>query len=910
MSDKELNKQRLKVVGDKAGHGPTRKLSAILHADVVGYSRMMGADERATHRNVQRHLNEISAKIRDHHGTVVHSVGDAILADFQTVTDALNAAIVIQNEGETGETEQGERIQFRIGVHLGEVIVDGDEIYGDGVNVAVRLEGLAEPGGICVSETVRSAAGTKLPIAFEFLGGQDLKNISEPCRAYRLVTARRNRNAVPPCPYPGMIPFGLSDAPYFYGRKDEIARMVQWLRRQRFLMVIGPSGSGKSSLVHAGLLPELESNRYFAEAPWLIRTMRPGANPLDALAESFGQRTAKLPIDALTIDSLIEAHPPARRLLLLIDQFEEVFTQVEREERSRFLTALQSLRRFDNCALILTLRADFYPDLMTSPLWPIDASQRIEIAPLRGQALREAIQRPAADVGIRIDERLVSQLLDDAADEPGVLPLLQETMRLLWDDVDNRMLPFNAYEQLRSVAHDAEGGPSGLAVAIAMKADATLAELSPNQQTIARRIFLRLIQFGEGRADTRRQQPVASLRSARDAAGDFDKTLEHLTDHRLLTRTGTLGAQPSTVDIAHEVLIRGWSRLQDWVWTRRDAEQTRRRLDDKAIEWVRLGQGTGGLLDRRALGEAERWLDSPDAGDLGVNETLLQLIQASRRSLVWRRIGMAASLLPVMALLGFLTWISLEGSYPVAALKVIVARLGFETLRNPEMVEVPGGSFMMGADPEDKEGQTSEYPQHLVAVPAFALGKFEVTFAEWDDCFAAGGCSHRPDDEGWGRGRRPVINVSWDDALEYVTWLGDLTGEPYRLPSEAEWEYALRAGGTTRYATGDVLTAADANFGVKDGRTVEVGSYPPNAFGLYDMHGNAMEWVMDRYSETYDGAPSDGSVWEDGLDTLQRVLRGGSWGALVEDPRAASRIGRPADNRNDDFGFRVAKSAP
>lgn len=888
---------------------PARKLAAILHADVVGYSRLMGEDEDATHRIVRHHCDAISAKVREHRGNVVHCIGDAVLADFATVTDALGAAVAIQHDPAIGATDTGPdpRVRFRVGVHLGEVIVDGDEIYGDGVNVAVRLEGLAEPGGICVSEAVRSAVGTKLPIAFEFLGDRNLKNIKQPSRAYRVVAANSDRDVAPPCPYPGMVPFGPADAPYFYGREVEIARMVQLLRRQRFMMVIGPSGSGKSSLVHAGLLPELENNRYFTTAHWLIRTMRPGAQPSDRLAETLGRNDGKTDIDSEVIDDLLGAHPPAEQLLLLVDQFEEVFTQAEREERLRFFATLQSVRQIENCALILTLRADFYPELMTSPLWPIDASQRVEVAPLRGETLREAIQRPAADVGVRIEERLVSQLLDDAADEPGVLPLLQETMRLLWDDVESRLLPFSAYERLRSVAHDKEGRPSGLAVAIAMKADAALAELSPSQQAIARRIFLRLVQFGEGRADTRRQQPVSSLHSADDAISAFESTLEHLTDHRLLTRSGGLDGHPPKVDIAHEALIRGWSRLQGWVSERRDAEQTRRRLEDRTSEWTRLGKKSGGLLDHTALAEAELWLDSVDASDLGIGAALLDLVEASRRSMRWRRIGLAASLAPVMALLGFITWISAEGSYPVTAVKFLAAKMGFGTLLKPEMVEISAGAFMMGPDPDDELGQAPEYPRHPVTVPAFAIGKYEVTFAEWDDCFAAGGCSHRPEDEGWGRDRRPEINVSWDDAQEYVTWLSGLTGETYRLPSEAEWEYALRAGTTTRYATGDALTAEDANFGVKDGQTKEVGTYPPNAFGLHDMHGNAMEWVWDRYSESYEGAPDDGSAWEDGLDTLQRVLRGGSWGALVENPRAAFRMGRAADNRNDDFGFRVAK---
>ncbi len=280
--------------------------------------------------------------------------------------------------------------------------------------------------------------------------------------------------------------------------------------------------------------------------------------------------------------------------------------------------------------MILTLRADFYPDLMNSYLWPVDASQRVEVAPLRGESLREAIERPAADVGVRIEDKLVGQLLADAADEPGALPLLQETMRLLWDDIEHRSLPYGAYVRLSRGAGEAGSSLSGLAVAIAMKADATLAELDQSKQAIARRIFLRLIQFGEGRADTRRQQPVAALRSVNDGAGEFEQTLEHLTTHRLLTRSGGHDNTPPAVDISHESLIDGWSRLQDWADERREAEQIRRRLESKASEWVRLGKGTGGLLDEVALPEAERWLGSADAADLGFDAALPELVSASQ----------------------------------------------------------------------------------------------------------------------------------------------------------------------------------------------------------------------------------------------------------------------------------------
>jgi WD40 repeat protein len=438
-----------------------------------------------------------------------------------------------------------------------------------------------------------------------------------------------------PCPYPGMVPFQPEDASRFHGREGEIAQMVGLLRHQRFMMVIGPSGSGKSSLVQAGLLPELARSRYFEEGFWLVRRMRPGPAPSDALARVFDSEATADGPDLESVDRLLAAHPPARRVLLLVDQFEETFTQAMHEEAGRFISALQGLRTRENLALVLTLRADFYPDLMTSYLWPVDASQRVEVAPLRGDALRESIVRPAADAGVQIEPSLVERLLADAANEPGVLPLLQETMRLLWDDIEGRVLPLAAYERLNRdpAAGTGRAGATGLAAAIAMKADATLAELTLEQQAIARRTFLRLVQFGEGRADTRRQQPLWALRAADDDPALFERTLEHLTDHRLLTFAGAGERESAVVDIAHESLITGWAQLREWTEERRETEQVRRRLEDKAAEWERLGRDTGGLLDKAELPEAERWLASADAKDLGYSEALPALVRNSQRAL-------------------------------------------------------------------------------------------------------------------------------------------------------------------------------------------------------------------------------------------------------------------------------------
>ena len=241
--------------------------------------------------------------------------------------------------------------------------------------------------------------------------------------------------------------------------------------------------------------------------------------------------------------------------------------------------------------------------------------------------------------------------------------------------------------------------------------------------------------------------------------------------------------------------------------------------------------------------------------------------------------------------------------------RFLALRAGGASAVAPEMVTLEGGTFTMGS-PKGEEGRDDdEGPQHEVPLATFAIGKHEVTFDEWDLCVADAGCAWT-DDDGWGRGRRPVINVSWDDAQAYVTWLSRETGQPYRLPSEGEWEYAARAKTTTRYSWGDdPPTPEQANFGRNVSKTTEVGSYPANPWGLYDMQGNVWEWVEDCYHDSYAGAPNNGSAWTKG-NCIRRVRRGGSWGNGPDDLRSASRDGFIHSFRNFGIGFRVAKDAP
>jgi|GEM_PF-6689788 len=231
----------------------------------------------------------------------------------------------------------------------------------------------------------------------------------------------------------------------------------------------------------------------------------------------------------------------------------------------------------------------------------------------------------------------------------------------------------------------------------------------------------------------------------------------------------------------------------------------------------------------------------------------------------------------------------------------------------PEMVVIPAGQFRMGDIPGD--GDDDELPLHSVSLKSFAMCRYEVTFDEYDR-FAEATFREPPDDEGWGRGKRPVINVSWHDAMAYLKWLSEQTGQAYDLPSESQWEYAARAGTNTKYWWGNSASHDYANYGtdyccdgLKKGKdrwkyTAPVGSFEANSFGLYDTVGNVWEWVADPDHDDYNGAPKDGRVWKEGKVGDSRLIRGGSWYNLPLYCRVTNRHHIHSDDELNRVGFR------
>ncbi|BDX06364.1 formylglycine-generating enzyme family protein [Planctobacterium marinum] len=235
------------------------------------------------------------------------------------------------------------------------------------------------------------------------------------------------------------------------------------------------------------------------------------------------------------------------------------------------------------------------------------------------------------------------------------------------------------------------------------------------------------------------------------------------------------------------------------------------------------------------------------------------------------------------------------------------------------MIAIPGGSFMMGSD----DGDSDEKPVHLVTIEPFKLMDTEVTLAMYQPCIDAGVCPDNQQEyagEDWGKGNLPVMNVSWNDITKkFIPWLNQQTGQSFRLATEAEWEYAARAGTQTPFSTGNCINSRQANYdgnydykncsakiGTYLREITPVKSYQPNAFGLYDMHGNVWEWVQDCWNDSYIGAPADGSAWLSG-DCDRVVFRGGAWLDAPLDLRSANRVGNSRTGRYDAIGFRLAQ---
>ncbi len=583
--------------------------------------------------------------------------------------------------------------------------------------------------------------------------------------------------------------------------------------------------------------------------------------------------------------------------------------------------------------LTLTVRSDSFREFETSKSMEGIETRVQNIRALPVHRFSSTIEQPAARYGVEIEPALIDALMDDAEGQDA-LPLLAFTLQRLWRQ-------YASEGCIRKAHYDAIGKLSGLIDDAAERALRGIDPLAPEtsaggriseaQNASAARVFVPgLAQLNERGAPIRRVAHLAAFDEEAKAL------LESFAKWRLVIKSD------DTVEVAHEAMFREWPRFRDWLALEKGRLETLRGVESAAASWGTKGRNLEDLAHRgKRLAEARALAKVPDyKAQLDANAEASAYIHdcsAAQRRRTMTIGGGALAIAMIVALVVSIPAIIHYFELAAAARKhhtavvaaenykpasqILAAGSSAAALRPgtvfrdcpdcPEMAVIRAGSFVMGSpDSEDGRGE-DEGPQHRVNVARFAIGRFDVTFDEWADCVRGGGCrsNPHPNKSLLGHGRYPAVDVSWQDAQEYMRWLSARTGKNYRLPTEAEWEYAARAGTATPHYTGADIDHAQANFNGAIGNLEPVGSYPPNPFELYDMAGLVWQWVEDCYVDTYAGAPRDGSPVER-KDCSERVIRGGSWYDNAMQIRSAQRDDHRAVEGMAHGGFRAARTIP
>lgn len=739
----------------------------------------------------------------------------------------------------------------------------------------------------------------------------------------------------------------------------------------RLLVLLGASGAGKSSFLRAGLFARMRrDDQNFLPLP-IIRPEHAAISGENGLLHALERALAAAEIQmerselraaidggAATLrpvlrrlvdsarpqgDAAAPTTPPA--LVIAIDQGEELFVAEGQDEAQPLLALLAELLADEELRpiVVIAIRSDSYAHLQEAKLLDGARPALFDLGPMPRGSYAEVIKGPATRLintprELKVEGGLVQVLLKDieAGGAKDALPLLSFTLeRLYLENKDSGALTAANYADL--------GGIKG-SIEEAVERAFTAADADPRVPN-DRGERLELLRHGLipwlAGVDPDTRAPRRRVAQLSEIPTECRPLLGHLVDQRLLTTDDSPKTGGVTIEPAHEALLRQWGLLQAWITEDEALLAVLAGVKRAAKEWVDSGRSSPWLAHSGGrLEAAERVLGRPDlAANLQPDEHEYlaacrkhQSTMRNRRR--YARIGIYAMLVGII--LGLVGWINqatikeqinwwahmrpymLEHFRPhqlTAAAERALKPL--DTFREcdancPEMVAVPPGAYMMGSAASEPGRKPDEGPRHPVTIAyPLAVSKYNVTFDDWDACVQVGGCTPVKDEK-FGHGRQPVINVTWEDAQQYVQWLSKMTGRTYRLLSEAEWEYAARARTTTPYWWGADFGTGHADCkdcGIPEGDThkpLPVGEFQPNGFGLYDMSGDVWQWVQDCKHDDYHGAPADGSAWETGEECDLRMMRGGAWNTTGETMRVADRDNYTQTNHNYSRGFRVA----
>lgn len=553
-----------------AGAGSSSRLSTgvltFCMSDVEGSTRLWESHPEAAAAALARHDALIAAVVENHGGVLVKSMGegDSTASVFASATEAVRAAIAANRALQAEPWPAEAPIRVRFGLHTGEAESRDGVYLGPTPNMAARVRGAGDGGEILLSETTAALIADDLPPEFGIvdLGLHRLKGIAQP-QALKALTGPGllTGQAAAECPYRGLLPFEPRHRHLFFGREDALNEVLQRIVPGQLLAVVGASGSGKSSLLRAGVLAAVAAGELVCASAG--RLLTPGPRPPLELAE--------------------DEHD-----LLVVDQLEELYTQCQDERRrSTFIRALLGHQG----PVLIGLRADFYGEISRDPaLAKAVAENQILLGPMREEELWRAIAEPARLAGLRFEPGLIDLVLRDVSGEAGALPLMSHALRETWERRNGRTLTVEAYQ--------ATGGVSS---ALAQTADALVAATPAAERPLLRNLFLRLTEIGGEVEDARRRVPIEDLVPEDSSAAAVRNLLRRLADARLIT------LDDGTAQVAHEVLIRRWPRLRRWLDEDRDGLRLHRRLSEAARLWHTAGRESSDLYRGTRLDAAVEW---------------------------------------------------------------------------------------------------------------------------------------------------------------------------------------------------------------------------------------------------------------------------------------------------------------